>query len=150
MVRSPKRDPAASASPAELEAVAELRVALRRFVVATDRATAVQGLTPRQYDLLAVLHSPAGSSLSPGAIATRLSLSKSAATELLTRAVEAGLVSREVDPSDARTKRVTPTPEGTGRFLAAVVHLRGERARLLRLLRRAAGLAAALSTSGQL
>lgn len=132
----------------ELDAVAELRVALNRFGAATEDVTRAHGLTQRQYDLLAVLHhSRAGEAgATPTSVASDLSLSRSASTELLTRAVKAGLIERRSDENDLRVKHVTPTPEGTRRFLGAVADLRAERTRLLDLLRLAAGLMAALST----
>lgn len=133
-------------SARELESVAALRVALRRFLAATDESTAALGLTPRQYDLLALLHSPAHPQLTPSEIAAELSLSRSATTELLTRACQAGLVRRDQDASNARRKHVTPTATGTRKYLSAVIQLRDERAHLLRLLRNAARLAADLAT----
>jgi len=136
-------------NPNELETVAALRLALRRFMAASDEVTAAHDLTSRQYDLLALLHRPdAAPPLTPTVIAHALCLSRSATTELLTRASTAGLVTREPDTANARMKRVAPTPEGTKRFYAAVDELRGERARLLELLTLAAGLAATLSTVG--
>jgi len=124
----------------ELQFVAEFRVALRRFVTASELQTAAFGLTARQYDLLAVLHHPTRPRVTPGSLADELALSKSAATELLSRAVKAGLVHREIDPANARTKLVTATSEGTSRFFGAVVALRGERTRLFEPLQVAAGM----------
>lgn len=123
-----------------------MRVALRRFLAVSDDATAACGLTPRQYDLLALLHSPAHDRLTPSEIASELSLSRSATTELLTRADSAGLIERHPDAVNARQKHVAATPDGTQKFLAAVVHLREERQRLLQLLRYAARLAATLTS----
>jgi DNA-binding MarR family transcriptional regulator len=131
----------------ELESVAALRVALRRFLAATDTVTAAHGLTPRQYDLLALLHARSDDALTSTAIADRLCLSRSATTELVTRAAGAGLIVRSGDEADARMKHIAPTREGTRRFYAAVTDLRAERYRLLKLLRVAAGLAATLTTS---
>jgi DNA-binding MarR family transcriptional regulator len=132
-------------SAEELETVAALRVALRRFQAAADDVTAAHGLTPRQYDLLALLHVGQAPLLSSAEIAERLCLSRSAMTELLTRAAAAGLVVRVGDSADARVKRLSPTEEGTRRFFAAVADLRTERNRLLDMLHVAAGLAAALA-----
>jgi DNA-binding MarR family transcriptional regulator len=132
-------------TPQELETVAALRVALRQFTAATDEVTAANGLTPRQYDLLALLHAPGWATGSAATAAERLRLSRSATTELLTRMAEAGLIERHADDGDARVRRLAPTPEGTRRFFAAVAGLREERARLLDLLSVAAGLAATLA-----
>lgn len=133
-----------SPSASELEAVAALRIALRRFLTATDDVTADHGLTPRQYDLLALLHRPSEQKPpTPTAIAEDLCLSRSATTELLTRAATAGLVARAADADDARIKHVTPTNEGSKRFFAAVAELSTERERVFSLLRLVAGFAAA-------
>jgi DNA-binding MarR family transcriptional regulator len=127
----------------ELETVAELRVAIRRFLAATDGVTEARGLTPRQYDLLALLHRPNdGREVTASSIADELCLSRSATTELLTRAVNAGLVVRNADSQDMRIKHLNPTREGTRRFYGAVKDLRTERQRILTLLRAAAALAA--------
>ena len=135
-------------NPNELETVAALRLALRRFMAASDEVTAAHQLTSRQYDLLALLHrTEPAPARTPTDIARELCLSRSATTELLSRAAAAGLVTRATDSANARTKHVTATPEGTKRFYAAVDELRGERLRLFELLKVAAGLAAALSTA---
>jgi DNA-binding MarR family transcriptional regulator len=132
----------------ELDAVAELRVALRRFAAATDEVTRAHDLTPAQYDLLALLHRRRGVvETTATEIAAHLSLSRSATTELLTRAANAGLVTRRDHPGDMRVKPLAPTAEGTARFLAAVDDLRSERKRLLDLPVAAANLAAALNSS---
>jgi DNA-binding MarR family transcriptional regulator len=134
-------------SAEELETVAELRVSIRRFLAVSAEVTRAHGLTPAYYDLLALLHRPNGrSDLTASAIADQLSLSRSATTELLTRAANAGLITRVGDHSDMRIKHLVPTREGTARFRATVKDLRNERHRLLALLQTAAGLAATLST----
>jgi len=132
----------------ELDTVAELRIALRRFAAATDEVTRAHNLTPRQYDLLALLHRQGGRGETTATdIAEQLGLSRSATTELLTRAAHAGLITRQTNPSDMRLKPLAPTAHGTARFLAAVDDLRSDRNRLLNLLRAAAILATALSSS---
>lgn len=134
-------------NPNELETVAALRVAMRRFMAASDEVTAAHDLTSRQYDLLALLHRPEPrDARTQTEIGKELGLSPSATTELLTRAAAAGLVTRAANTANGRIKHVQPTAEGTKRFYAAVGELRSERARLFELLRVAAGLAATLST----
>ena len=115
-----------------------LRLALRRFQAATDVVTRHHGLTPRQYDLLAVLHGSDATRHTPSLIAVDLRLGRNTLTELVTRAAEAGLVHRTPHGTDARAKRIVPTSEGTRRYFAAVTELRPERARLLELLQEAA------------
>lgn len=132
----------------ELKSVAELRMALRRFLLATDEVTKRHGLTPRQYDLLALLHSALpNEELTATVIAEQLGLSRSATTELLTRASKGGLLDRHGAEDDTRVKYVTPTREGRKRFFAAVEDLRSERNKILRLLRAATALAALLGAA---
>lgn len=120
-------------SPAELGAVANFRIALRRFLAATDEITAHHGLTSRQYDLLAIVHaSPEGCTASD--LAHLLQLTRNTTTELITRAESKGLVQRVKADADGRLKRVRPTAAGTERYQAAVVDLRPERRRLLGIL----------------
>lgn len=130
----------------ELKSVAELRIALRRFLVATDEVTERHRLTPRQYDLLALLHGASSEKLTATVIAEQLGLSRSATTELLTRAAKGGLLDRHGAEDDTRVKYVTPTREGRKRFFAAVHDLRSERNKILGLLRAATALAALLGT----
>ena len=135
-------------SAEELENVADLRVAIRRFLAVSAEISSAHGLTPAYYDLLALLHRPSGGAdLTASALAKELALSRSATTELLTRAANAGLITRVADPTDMRIKHLVPTAEGTARFHAAVDDLRSERHRLFALLQTAAALAATLSTA---
>jgi DNA-binding MarR family transcriptional regulator len=122
----------------DLERVAELRIAVRRFQTATDRITSRHGLTPRQYDLLAILHAPSRAGVVASAIADELSLSRNAMTELVSRAVEAGLIHRKEDEHDARRKPLAPTARGSRHYRAAAGELRLARDQLLDALRRAA------------
>jgi DNA-binding MarR family transcriptional regulator len=124
-------------SSSELKTVAALRVALRRFQAATDVITQRHGLTPRWYDLLAVLHEPGSSRQTLTTIGEQLQLRANTITGLITRTEEAGLVTRTRDELDRRIVYAAPTPEGTRRYLAALIELRPERTRLLGLLREA-------------
>jgi DNA-binding MarR family transcriptional regulator len=131
----------------ELTAIAELRAALRRFHRATDAIALRHGLTARRYDLLAMLHSAPERTRTPGTLARMLELSPNTTTELVDRAVAAGLVTRTGDGEDARVKRIAPTPLGTSCFYAAVDELRPERRRLLSILEEIAAYSARLSES---
>lgn len=122
----------------DLEKVAELRLALRRFQAATDRVTARHGLTSRQYDLLAVLHAPSRAGAVASAIADELSISRNAMTGLVSRAEDAGLVVRQPDRNDARRKPLSPTADGSRCYRAVASELHAERNQLLKALRRAA------------
>ena len=58
----------------ELEGVADLRVAIRRFLAATNEVTRAHGLTPAQYDHLALLHRPGQAEVTATSIADALCL----------------------------------------------------------------------------
>ena len=131
----------------ELTAIAELRTALRRFHRATDAIALRHGLTARRYDLLALLHSAPERTRTLGALARLLELSPNATTELVDRAVTAGLVTRTGGGQDARVKQIAPTPHGTSCFYGAVHELRPERRRLLSILEEVAAYSARLSES---
>lgn len=129
----------------ELTAIADLRAALRRFHRATDAIALRHGLTARRYDLLAMLHSAPKQTRTLRALAQLLELSPNATTELVDRAVTAGLVTRTGDGEDARVKQIAPTPYGTSCFYAAVDDLRPERRQLVSILEEIAAYSARLT-----
>lgn len=118
----------------EYEAVAALRIALRRFLHETHRITQAHGLTPQRYDLLALIQGCQSAGPSINELAQLLSLAPHSVTELVDRAEAAGLVRRLEDNHDRRIARSTLTSEGRKRFDAALVALRPERRLLLDLL----------------
>jgi DNA-binding MarR family transcriptional regulator len=127
----------------ELERTAAFRTALRRFLRRTEAATAEAGLTPQRYDLLLMLKAAPGGKSTVTELCESLQLRQTAVTELVKRAEEAGLVSREQSPDDARVFLLGVTPEGERRLLQVFDALRADRAafakafRLLRLRFRA-------------
>jgi DNA-binding MarR family transcriptional regulator len=121
-------------SQQEYEAVADLRIALRRFLHETARITHAHGLTPQRYDLLAVIRGSSANTLSISELADTLSLAPHSVTELVNRAAEMGLVRRVEDDDDRRVARVQLTPKGARRLDAAMVALRPEREALYTLL----------------
>jgi DNA-binding MarR family transcriptional regulator len=122
-------------SQREYEAVADLRVALRRFLHETARITRACGLTPQRYDLLAVIRGSSTAALNISELAKKLSLAPHSVSELVDRAAEVGLVRRVDDRDDRRVARVELTSEGAWRLDAALVALRPERDVLYALLR---------------
>ena len=63
-------------------------------------------------------------------LAHRLQLGQSTVTELVQRAVDAGLVQRSRSPQDARVAWLTLTPDGTRRLRDVIVRLGPERRQL--------------------
>lgn len=112
--------------------VAAFRAALRRFLRATELAARASGLTPRQYLLLVLVKgAPSGDErASIGDLAERMHLAQSTVTELVARAVDAGLVSTAASEDDGRVTEVRLTPEGERRLLLCFGALEDERGAL--------------------
>jgi DNA-binding MarR family transcriptional regulator len=121
--------PRPSPTAEEAARVADFRVALRHFVYRTERVARDVGITPRWYLLLLLIKgAPDLSERSTVTeLAERLHLAQSSVTELVARAEQAGLVSREPSPTDGRVVHLRLTPEGERRFTAAFESLAAER-----------------------
>jgi DNA-binding MarR family transcriptional regulator len=117
-------DPAAGASQLGHRAIAELadsdfgkllefRVALRRFQRWSEDQARAAGLTHVQHQLLvAIKGHPGPTPPTVGDLAAHMLLRPHSAVELVDRAVTAGLVEREADPTDGRLVRVRLTTTG--------------------------------------
>lgn len=116
----------------ELGRTAEFRTQLRRFLRTTTEVTARFGLTAQRYDLLLMIHTSngTGDGVPLTELCDRLQLRQTAVTELVKRAVEAGLVERRHSAEDRRVRLLRLTPEGERRLRGAVVALRQDRAAL--------------------
>jgi DNA-binding MarR family transcriptional regulator len=114
--------------------VAELRSALRRFLRRTERVARANGLTPQRYQLLLMIKgAPNGQErASVTELAERLYLAQSTVTELVTRAEDVGLVTREPSAEDGRVAFVRLTAEGEARLERVFDSLEQERTALLR------------------
>jgi DNA-binding MarR family transcriptional regulator len=112
--------------------VAEFRSALRSFLRRTEKVARASGLTPQRYLLLLMIKgAPDGSEQSTVTeLADRLQLAQSTVTELVTRAAEAGLVTREPSGLDGRVAHVRLTDEGERRLARAFTGLEAERRHL--------------------
>lgn len=116
----------------EVLRVARFRTELRRFLGRTDAASRQAGLTPRRYDLLLMIESAggAGSDVRLTDLCDLLQLKQPAVTELVDRAVAAGLVERRRSSDDRRTRLLRLTPDGRTRLRQVVEALEGDRAML--------------------
>jgi len=121
---------------AEYIRVAEFRAALRRFLRRSERVSRASGLTPQRYLLLLMIKGAPGGAerATVSDLAQRLQLAQSTVTELVARAEDAGLVSRESSTEDARVAYLHLTPEGEKRVARAFESLAEERANLRRVL----------------
>ncbi|HEY1412221.1 MAG TPA: MarR family transcriptional regulator [Rhodopila sp.] len=93
-------------------ALAAFRLALRRFAAFSETEAKAAGLTPRQHQALLTVKglTPAGShGIGVREIADHLLIRHNSAVELVDRLVEAGLATRQADPSDGRRILVSLT-----------------------------------------
>jgi DNA-binding MarR family transcriptional regulator len=113
--------------------VAEFRAALRRFLRRTERIARDSGLTPQRYLLLLMIKGAAdGSERSTvTTLAERLQLAQSTVTELVGRAEDAGLLTREPSRADGRVAHLGLTERGEELLAAAFTGLEAERRSLL-------------------
>jgi DNA-binding MarR family transcriptional regulator len=113
--------------------VAEFRAALRRFLRRTERIARDAGLTPQRYLLLLMIKGAAdGSERSTvTTLAERLQLAQSTVTELVGRAEDAGLLTREPSRADGRVAHLGLSERGEELLAAAFTGLEAERRSLL-------------------
>ena len=112
--------------------VAEFRAALRQFLRRSEQTARRSGLTPQRHLLLLMIKgAPDRTEQSTvTALSERLQLAQSTVTELVRRAEEAGLVTREQSARDARVAHLRLTDEGERRLAHAFTNLTRERADL--------------------
>src|SRR2546423_13786283 len=110
-----------SPPPSEVARLADFRAALRAFLRKSERNARQSGLTPQRYLLLLMIKgAPDGSERSTVTeLSERLQLAQSTVTELVRRAEETGLVTREQSSSDGRVAYLRLTEEGEGRLMKA-------------------------------
>jgi DNA-binding MarR family transcriptional regulator len=113
----------------DVQQAAAFRVALRGFVRETERTARKSGLTPQRYLLLLLVKGAEDGSerATISELGQRLHLAQSTVTELVDRAVQAGLVRRRGSPDDGRVVYVELTEEGDRRFAEAFRALAHER-----------------------
>ena len=93
--------------------LATFRHALRVFLRFSEDAARTEGLTPNQHQLLLAIRGFSGADAPTiGDAAASLQLQHHSVVELVDRAVDAGLVTRRVDPNDRRRQRLALTAKG--------------------------------------
>lgn len=115
---------------AELKGAARFRSELRRFLRETETVTSQEGLTPERYDLLLMIEAGEveGRRVTVGGLQEALQLKQQGVTELVGRAIRAGLVTRERSAADGRVYHLRLTPEGETVLLRVFRGLRASRA----------------------
>jgi DNA-binding MarR family transcriptional regulator len=116
----------------DVVAAAEFRTALRRFLRRSERVARQYGLTPQRYLLLLMIKGSADGQQQSTVteLADRLQLAQSTVTELVRRAEEIGLLTREQSQDDARVAHLRLTPEGDRRLMQSFTALSTERGQL--------------------
>lgn len=113
-------------SPADYEALANLRYTLRRFMDFSSSAALAEGLPPQQHQaLLAIKGHSNGEAMTVGMLAGRLLIAPHTATELVGRLSAGGLVTRHSDPGDRRKQTLELTDKAEAVLLRlSAVHLK--------------------------
>ncbi|MDE3134846.1 MAG: winged helix-turn-helix transcriptional regulator [Acidobacteriota bacterium] len=98
----------------EFEQLLALRTGLRRFLHWSEEQAKAAGVTPAQHQLLlAVRGHPPPAAPTIGELAGYLLLRPHSASELIDRAVAAGLIRRSRDAENASIVRIVLTPLGS-------------------------------------
>lgn len=91
-------------------ALADFRYELRRFMAFSEAAAAEVGLTPQQHQtLLAIAGHRGPQPPSVGTIAERLLIAPHTAAELVSRMIDAALITKSPSPDDRRRVTLTLT-----------------------------------------
>jgi DNA-binding MarR family transcriptional regulator len=116
------------------EDAAEFRAELRRFLRRSEDCARNHGLTPAQHLLLLQIAGSRGAQSTVSDLVDRLALTQSTVTELVQRAVAAGLIARRTSADDGRVVHLTLTREGEERLEKVHTELGPERAHLRRIV----------------
>jgi DNA-binding MarR family transcriptional regulator len=124
--------PAEPLDDSEVLAVAEFRLALRKFEHHTETVVRDCGLTPQRYLLLLTIRAEQTSAghATVSSIARALRMPQTTVTDLVARAVDVGLLAKADHSADARVVQITVTPEGERRLASAIRRLAADRAEL--------------------
>ena len=115
-------------------AAARFRAALRLFLRRSEDAAREAGLTPQQHLLLLQIAGSADGTATVSELVEKLCLAQSAATELVQRAEQAGLVDRAASPEDGRVVLLSLTDSGRRKLGRVHDALGRERAELRRMI----------------
>lgn len=111
------KTPARRLPKAEVEALAEFRYRLRRFLRFSEELTRGHGMTPLQYQLLLQIRGfPGRDWATVGELAERLQAKHHGVVALISRCEAAAWVRRRASPTDRRRVEVTLTPKGSARL----------------------------------
>lgn len=104
---------AKAVTPAEYQALAELRYLIRKFLREGDAVASAAGLEPQQYPLLLMIRGlPEGREATVSVLADRLTLKHHSTVELVDRLETHGYVRRNRSREDRRSVLVSLLPRG--------------------------------------
>jgi DNA-binding MarR family transcriptional regulator len=108
--------------PAQYQALAGFRLAMRRFLAAAEGISKSAGLTQQQYQALLAIKTWPSDTMTMGDLAEQLLLTHHAAVQLVDRMARAGVVARSPSSTDRRSVilRLTPAGEALMEQLAAL------------------------------
>ncbi len=116
-----------------------MRIALRAFASRSEHVARANGLTAERYELLLLIKTGPEGEATVGKLSRQLSIGQSAATQLVRRAEDIGLLERTLSPKDARVHPLRLTPEGERRLARTAAALRRDRSALGALIAGTAG-----------
>lgn len=118
----------------EFEEAAQLRAALRGFHSRSEQISRAHGLTQERYQLLLMIKVSPEDTATVSSLSKTLAIGQSAATQLVRRAEDLGLLERTLSRRDARVHPLRLTDEGEKRLRATLAELGPERTALLAAL----------------
>ena len=131
--------------PESYDILEGFRLALRRFLAASEVISKAAGVTQQQYQALLAIKTWPDGGMTIGDLADQLLLTHHAAVQLVDRMTKAGVAERSPSPTDRRSVHVRLTPSGEAmvaglaeQHLREVLRQEPQLARSLRRLRRAA------------
>ncbi|HLG69915.1 MAG TPA: MarR family transcriptional regulator [Chloroflexota bacterium] len=108
---------------ADLQALAEFRYQVRRYLHFSETAAKAAGLLPQQYQALGVLKgAPSGKDTTVAYLAERMQIQHHSAVGLVDRLVQRGLVERVRSEADRRQVLVRLTERGDAILSELVAH----------------------------
>ena len=111
--------------PAQYQALAGFRLAMRRFLAAAEGISKSAGLTQAQYQALLAIKTWPSHAMTMGDLAEQLLLTHHGAVQLVDRMARVGVVERAPSQTDRRSVIVRLTTEGEAQMEAlAALHLR--------------------------
>lgn len=107
-----------SLSKEQYIAIAAFRFELRSFLAFSEQAAATRGLPPQQHQALLAIAGHAGDKTpSVGMIAEQLMIAPPTAAELVSRMVEADLLTKQTGVADRRRAELSLTPKAEALLL---------------------------------